>query len=392
VPKSTIARKPRPDFPLFPHATGRWAKKVRGRFVYFGKVAGDPQGKAALELWLAQRDDLLAGRIPRIPGEYLTVASVCNQFLTAKQQLIETSELSARSWGEYYSTCESVVSEFGKGRAVDDLRPEDFAKLRRSLARRNGPVRLGNEIQRVRTLLKWAFDSELIDRPVRTGPDFRKPAKHVIRKARRDAGPRMFQPDEIRSMLDAAQPALRAMILLGVNAGLGNNDCGAIRLEHLDLADGWLNYRRIKTGIPRRCWLWPETIDALKTAIAARPKPANAADRDRVFLTEPGLPWTADAKLKEDGGAGPRVDCVTQCFRTILDKLKLHRPGVGFYALRHTFETIAGDAKDQVAVDFVMGHADQSMAAVYRERVDDARLKAVVNHVHRWLFPRRKAK
>lgn len=50
----TIVRKPREDFPLFPHATGRWAKKVRGKFHYFGKVTEDPKGKAALVLWLDQ--------------------------------------------------------------------------------------------------------------------------------------------------------------------------------------------------------------------------------------------------------------------------------------------------------------------------------------------------
>ena len=44
--------KPHPDFPLFPHSTGRWTKKVRGKFHYFGKVAEDPNGQVALGKWL----------------------------------------------------------------------------------------------------------------------------------------------------------------------------------------------------------------------------------------------------------------------------------------------------------------------------------------------------
>ncbi len=60
--------KPRPDFPLFPHATGRWAKKIRGKLHYFGK-GDDPD--AALQRYVEERDDLYAGRKPRRKGEGL---------------------------------------------------------------------------------------------------------------------------------------------------------------------------------------------------------------------------------------------------------------------------------------------------------------------------------
>src|SRR5262249_25782331 len=71
----------------------------------------------------------------------------------------------------------------------------------------------------------------------------------------------------------------------------------------------------------------------------------------------------------------------------LLRQLKLKREGVSFYALRHSFETIAGESRDQVAVDAIMGHTDESMAARYRERISDERLEAVTDFVHRWLFP-----
>ena len=57
-----------------------------------------------------------------------------------------------------------------------------------------------------------------------------------------------------------------------------------------------------------------------------------------------------------------------------------------FYALRHTFETIGGEARDQVAVDAIMGHARDDMASVYRERISDERLRSVSDHVRKLLF------
>jgi hypothetical protein len=60
--------------------------------------------------------------------------------------------------------------------------------------------------------------------------------------------------------------------------------------------------------------------------------------------------------------------------------------------LRHAFETVGGDSRDQVAVDFVMGHIDASMAGEYRDWINDDRLQDVVKHVRKWLFGTKRAK
>src|SRR5712672_245115 len=90
--------KPHPDFPLFPHATGRWAKKVRGKLHYFG---GWEDPDAALSTWLDQKDDLLAGRAPR-RKDALTVADLANRYSTSKKHLIDSGELTQRSFSDYY--------------------------------------------------------------------------------------------------------------------------------------------------------------------------------------------------------------------------------------------------------------------------------------------------
>jgi len=58
------------------------------------------------------------------------------------------------------------------------------------------------------------------------------------------------------------------MILLGINCGLGNKDVGNLPASSIDLERGWLDYPRGKTGVTRRCPLWPETVEAIRESIA----------------------------------------------------------------------------------------------------------------------------
>ncbi len=166
--------------------------------------------------------------------------------------------------------------------------------LRRELATTHGPASLGLDVRQIRTMFKWAHESGLLERPARLGPDFRAPTQAAIRKARNGSGLRMFEAEEIRTLLDAAKYPLCPMILLGVNCGFGNADCGRLTREAVDFDGGWVDFARPKTGIQRRCPLWPETVEALKDAIAVCPEAEDEAAEQLVFLTQAGTSFSKE--------------------------------------------------------------------------------------------------
>jgi integrase len=382
-------KKPYDGFPLFPHVTKRWAKKIHGKFHYFG--SWDDGWENALNNFNQQKEAVYLGKDPKAPPPVgPTVHALANAYLNHKKMKLERGELSARSFGDQHTACARVVDVFGPDRLLADIGPDRFAELEAGFPTTWGPKRRGREITQIRALFHFAEATELITR-VRFGT-FRQPGKDVLQrhraKQRATHGLRLFTPEQLRAILAKASTSMKAMVLLGVNAGLGNTDLAALPAKALDLEGGWLNYPRPKTGVDRRVPLWPETVTALREVIAQRPAPHAEADAGLVFLSARGLRWVRIG-IDKDANGKVKVtpdDAISRQFRDLLKDMDIWRPGLSFYTCRHCTETIGSEAGDQIALDAIMGHVDGTMAATYRERIGDDRLQKVTDHVRDWLF------
>ena len=388
--KRSTATKTRPqkgkdvrkDFPLYAHANGQWCKTIRARKYYFGPW--DDPSSAEAE-YLRVKEWRQAGLEPPAKEvEGFRIRDLANRFLTFKEKLVENDELSPRSFRDYHRHCKNIVEHFGGDRLVESVTIDDFANYRAQLGDGKGVKTLGTAVRICRMVFGFAYDMELIDKPVRFGKAFREPTKksHRVERARkqREHGLKMFEAAEITTLLAEATDNMKAMILLAINSGMGASDISALPASFIDR--GWIDYARVKTGIPRRLPLWKETREALAKVIDNRGDRERTAETEGlVFVTKYGLPF-----VRTGPSGTSNIDSVCTGFNTLLKSCKLKRHGVGFYALRHTFETIAGGCGDQVAVDAIMGHSADDMASQYRERIDDKRLQKVTKHVHRWLY------
>lgn len=359
-------KKPYPDFPLSPHASGKWQKKIRGRIHYFGRW-DDPQG--ALREYLEARDYLHAGIDPPSDESRLSVNAICSDFIDAQERRVRSGEIGRAYLISLEKTCQRLVDFFPESLDVRSISPADWLRLRNELGEVVGPTTLAYNIQMIRTIFRWASDRDMIP-PVRFGPDFKRPSARTLRVYRSRHGAKLFTADEIHRMIDQANPTYKAMILLGLNSGFGMADCSRLEKKHVNFDEELIRFARTKTGIDRTVPLWPETVEAIQRQLKPR--------THLVFVGKTGRPFYATKT--------GQCRSIHSAFRNIRKRAGCHRQQAGFYTFRHVFATVGGGCKDQVAVNHIMGHSDASMAAVYREDVSLDRLKAVTEHVREWFL------
>lgn len=356
--------KPYADFPLFAHAAGYWAKKIRGKLHYFGKW-DDWQG--ALEAYEKSVHAIQrTGKKPDLTPAKLSVGDMVNYCLEYKEGQVKTGELSERTYADYKRIGEQIIERLGRYTDVAKLTPDDFATVRAELAEGQSLKSLHSRMTNWLVFFNYAYAAGLVEHPIRTGMHFKKPSAKALKKEKQSKPGKYFEVDELRQLYRSASPTMKAFILLALNGGMGPADIGQLQQWHIK--EGWIHYPRPKTGENRDFPLWPETIEAIE---------AVAKPGEYVFLTKYGKPWhkqTNDSPISKE-------------FRKLLDDCGLHRKGRGFYALRHVFRTLCDDLPDIVAINRVMGHSNGDIADHYREYIDPTRLQTVVDHVRAKCLP-----
>ena len=370
------------------HPGGQWVKKIGGKLRYFGAWANpdrdNARAKAAIAKYMAfmrateNGEQNLAQPLQGVRPEELNLDTLVNGFMGEKHRSVETGELSPRQFAEYRKLGDLILATLGKQRLVRDLSPTHFAAIRSKLP--GGPVRLGNEIVWVRSFFRWASDHHGV--AVRFGNQFDKPPRRIVRKAVKRK--EIFSPIEIKAILAMATPAMKAMILLGINAGFGQTDCATLPAVAIDWDKGVIEFDRHKTGIRRTVPLWPETVKALEDYV--RP---SVAHPELFFITRWGNPWVREEVHRDAHGI---VKTTVRCDAVDLEFDKAQKAAGlairGFYLLRHTFRSVADPTGDLNAIRAIMGHAFPGMDEFYLHlhAGGHERLSRVTNHVRQWLF------
>jgi integrase len=382
--------KPYAAFPLTPHNSGKWAKKIRGKSYYFGRWE-DPDG--ALREYNGVKDSLLAGRKPvsSSPASK-TVRELFNAFLDRQLARVDAGRLEPRSYQDNRSALQEFARAVGPARVFGELKPADFGSARSSFAGHLGPHALSRSVTHVKSAINYGIKNGLIVPPILFGDRFDKETKKTLRMNNRKqtyiSGKKLFSPRECRMILDAADEPLRTMVLLGLNCGFYAVDIAGLPVAALDLDNAWVEFPRQKTEVDRMSPLWPETVMGLRKAIGGRNAPKHADDAGTLFITKYGNRWMHNKVHRDETGISKvsRVDAISQRFHKLLVQLGIDRPRIGFSALRHTFRTVAEQVQDTNAARLIMGHSFPAMEEFYVRDVAKKRLGKVVNHVRQILL------
>jgi hypothetical protein len=175
-----------------------WAKKIRGKTHYFGRIEDGWQ--AAEDLYNRKREDLHAGRKPRDNDDQNTVANLCDSCLAAGEVRVDNGEIRRTSWEDSLECAKLFAGFLGKTRSIDSLRVLDFEEFRNHLVKRFNVTTVAGHIARIKAMLQWAYDVELLDAPICTGANFKRPPASQFRRHRSSKPAQSYQPGEVHRL------------------------------------------------------------------------------------------------------------------------------------------------------------------------------------------------
>ncbi len=328
--KNTIQnRKTRSDkFPLTLHKTGQYCKKIKGKIYYFGT-----DKKSAYQKYLEQVPSLHLNQSPHNASETdISVKNLCNQYLDYQESRASSGEIKLRQFYDQTRLLRAFVIHCGPNTPLSKISTIDLQSYRKKLINdAKEPNTINNYISAVKAIFNWALDNEVLS----SIPNLKAIKKISSRKSEKN----IFSDAEIKKLLNAANPNLKAMILLGLNCGFGCTDCAELKWENIDFEHARILFARTKTGVNRNLPLWQETIEALQKV------PVRG---DFVFLTKQGHKYVRVVIKEGDGGSVKMLNynIVSKEFSQLLRSCGIKtEKGVGFYTLRRTAATLLASSK-----------------------------------------------
>jgi integrase len=346
-------------FPAEPRADGRYQKKIRGRFFYFG---GHGIGRdSALADYQRVRHQLYSGEVAGAihPHDYgtWTLRDFGNKYLDARRAEVVAGTLRKVTYADLRYALLQFVRYVGTRRRVTELSPAVFTSTANHFKGSLSGCRWNHIVSAVNAWLNYSVAHGWIERLPVFGPDWKKIPLNQL--PRRD---RMVSPDELGRLLDVCtSEQMRAMILLAANCGIGPTDLASLRAVHIQ--GGVIRNRRGKTGIQRVAPLWPETLAAIEDWLTAR-----VSNIPELFVTKYGRAWDGPDVVHE----------FTDLRRAAGFDMDEHW---GLGAFRHTFSTVADDHGDGNAKRMILGQQFPGIDAVYVAGKRLERLREVVELV-----------
>jgi integrase len=120
-----------------------------------------------------------------------------------------------------------------------------------------------------RRFVKYLWEKRLIEMPRNVSSfGFEVKARKI----------KTHSPAEVRAVLSTLKPRLRLYAMLGLNCGMTSVDMGQMTKGMVDLDNGRIVRRRVKTGghenVPTVDYkLWPETLELLREHRSTHPDP-----------------------------------------------------------------------------------------------------------------------